>query len=175
MSIEFYRSISMISFISAGLMFILSVVLFFRLNIIKAFGDVTGKTARKAIRNIYEQNSQSGSKRHKSRPSYIERRKAADKVYSSGNPVPKNCKTSANTAMKKNKLKNMQNEYETTTLLDDKLFTAVQYDDSCKNSLSGITESLEELSNVNTPDEEINRQFELELDITYINTDEVIL
>jgi len=148
----------MISFILAGIMFLITIVLFFRLNISKVFGDITGKTARKAIKNINDQNARStGDKSYKSRPQSIKKEKPNDKASSLESPVVQ------------------KSQENTTVLYNNDNVTTVLYNDSCANTNSDITGPLEGLNYTNTKDEDYNQQFQLELDITYIHTNEIIL
>lgn len=50
MTVELLQTLSLISYILAGVLFLASVVLFFRLKVPTLWGEVSGRTARKAIR-----------------------------------------------------------------------------------------------------------------------------
>lgn len=52
MTVELLQTLSVVSFIVAGVLFLLAIALFFLLNVPKLFGDLTGATARKAIESI---------------------------------------------------------------------------------------------------------------------------
>lgn len=56
MSVELLQTLSVVSFIAAGTALLVAIALFFLLNIKKVVGDLSGATARKAIRNIRQQN-----------------------------------------------------------------------------------------------------------------------
>ena len=56
MSVELLQTLSLVLFIAAGVALLTAVALFFLLDIKKVVGDLSGATARKAIRNIREQN-----------------------------------------------------------------------------------------------------------------------
>lgn len=62
---------------------------FFRLNIIRVIGDLSGSNARKGIENIRNQNRVSGNKAHK--PSNVNRERGmlTDKISSSGELLSK--------------------------------------------------------------------------------------
>ncbi len=49
MSVEVLQSLSLISFVIAGALFLLAIVLFFTMHIPALFGEVSGRTAKKAI------------------------------------------------------------------------------------------------------------------------------
>ena len=68
MSVELLQTLSLTSYIIAGVLLLMSVALFFLLDIRKVIGDVTGSTARKAINSIREQNEASGNKAYKPSP-----------------------------------------------------------------------------------------------------------
>ena len=54
--------VALICFIISGLFFVLSVVLFFVLDMVKVIGDLTGHTAKREIENIRSQNQKTGNK-----------------------------------------------------------------------------------------------------------------
>ncbi len=60
MTYEVYRSIFIGTGILAGMMFLVSVLLFFFLRIPKVIGELTGVTARKGVRNIRARTVQAG-------------------------------------------------------------------------------------------------------------------
>lgn len=70
--------------ILAAVMFIISLVLFFVLKIPAVIGDLSGATAKKAIENIRNQNEESGEKVYKSSAVNKERGKLTDKISSLG-------------------------------------------------------------------------------------------
>ncbi len=49
MSVELLNTLSLIAYILAGIFFVLALVLFFRLKVPALWGEVSGRTARKAI------------------------------------------------------------------------------------------------------------------------------
>ncbi|MBQ6824655.1 MAG: hypothetical protein IJP27_08365 [Clostridia bacterium] len=87
MSYEFYRFVFIGGAILAGIMLVVSVLLFFLLKIPHVVGDLSGRNARKAIENIRNQNESTGNKYYK--PSHVnrERGKITDKISPSGNLV----------------------------------------------------------------------------------------
>jgi hypothetical protein len=169
MSIQLYRNVSVICFVLSGLMFILSVVLFFRLNIAKVIGDLTGNTARKEIKNIYEKNTQSSNRRNKPKPVYVENKGVYANANLSQSSVAQSNKAGIDLNEQKFSGQSFRDENETTLLVNDKL-----NNDSYKENFSDITESLEDLPNLYAPNEE-SKEYELELDITYLHTNEIIL
>jgi hypothetical protein len=165
MNVETYKIISTVGFILAAVMLILVVILFFKFNILKVFGDITGKTAKKAIQSIREQNVQSGNKPYKSSPVNIRKGKTEKMSNSSKLNKQNDIPISINEGTERNHTQKLVEQNVTTVLSCDSVNTTVLY----------VTESLDGMTNVNMPKEEIKQQANLELDITFLHTDEVIL
>lgn len=84
MTVELLQMISLVSFIVAALLFLLGIALFFLLDIPRVYGDITGRTARKAIEAIRQQNESTGNKAYKPSPVNAARGKLTDKITKSG-------------------------------------------------------------------------------------------
>ncbi|AEV67165.1 hypothetical protein [Acetivibrio clariflavus] len=169
MSIQFYRNVSIICFVLSGLLFILSVILFIKLNISKVIGDLTGNSARRAIKSINEQSARAISKRNMPKPVYFENRGVQAKNYSSQSPIAPINKTGIDKNVENVIVQPMSDQNETTLLVDDNS-NNISYD----VNLSDITESLEGLGNLYANNQAVN-EYELELDITYLHTNDIIL
>ncbi len=102
MTYEIYHWIFIGGAILAGLMLALTVLLFFRYRIPRVIGDLTGSTARKAIEDIRQQNTQSGTKVYKSSTVNRERGKVTAKMTSTGKLARQN--TDGAGAMRTDKL-----------------------------------------------------------------------
>lgn len=87
MTYDVYRYIFIGAAILCGLMLIVSIILFITLKIPKVISDLSGATARKAIKNIREQNEASGSKGYKVSAVNEARGKLTDKISPSGNVI----------------------------------------------------------------------------------------
>lgn len=87
MTYDVYRYIFIGAAILCGIMFVVSVLVFILLKIPKVISDLTGATARKAIKNIREQNEASGDKAYKVSAFNEARGKLTDKISPSGNVV----------------------------------------------------------------------------------------
>lgn len=90
MSYEAFRYIFIIGLVLCCVMFLVSVVLFFVLNIPKIISDLSGRTARKAIQDIRKQNEDTGHKSYQVSQVNRERGKLTDKISPSGRIVSKN-------------------------------------------------------------------------------------
>lgn len=85
MSIETLSTLSIVSFIAAGVLLFAAIALFFLFDVPKLIGDISGSTARKAIEAIRQQNENTGDKAYKPSPVNIARGKVTDKISPSGN------------------------------------------------------------------------------------------
>lgn len=151
MSYDTYNTIFIVAAILCGLMFVVSIILFFALKIPKVIGDLSGSTARKAIEDIRQQNADSGNKTYRSSAVNRERGKLTDKISQSGNLILNNS-ASIGGAMETEKIGTQRLEENTageTMLLDDG---------------PGETEVLSETYVT----------FVVEHEITYIHTEEII-
>ena len=84
MSNELLQTISLISYIIAGIFFLIAIALFFLLDIKKVIGEVSGATERKAIESIRQQNEADNNKVYKSSTPNTERSRLTDKISNSG-------------------------------------------------------------------------------------------
>lgn len=84
MSVELLQNLSISCFTLAGILLIISVILFFALDVRKLIGDITGSNARKAIETIRQQNEESGNKAYKPSPVNRARGRVTDKITLSG-------------------------------------------------------------------------------------------
>lgn len=84
MTVEFLQTLSMVAYIAAGVLFLVAVALFFLLDVPKLYGDVSGRTAKKAIEAIRQQNESTGNKAYKPSAVNAERGKLTDKITPSG-------------------------------------------------------------------------------------------
>ncbi len=165
MSYEIYRYIFIGAAILCGVMIVTSILLFILLKIPKVVGDLTGRTARKAIENIRNRNESSGEKTYKSSPVNKERGKLTDKISPSGRLI-QNQNDLLSGAMATEKIGTQQLVSDETTVLDSGNETTIILTGESENSVNETTL----LSRVDTS----NNVFEIEYEITYIHTNEVI-
>ena len=163
MTYEIYRYIFIGGAILAGIMLVVSVLVFFLLKIPTVIGDLTGANARKAIENIRNQNENSGEKTYRSSQVNRERGKLTDKISPSGRLI-KNPTDILGGAMATEKIGTQQLVSDETTVLDSGNETTV-----LTGELSGGNETTV-LNQEDIP----NNVFEIEYEITYIHTNEVI-
>ena len=191
MTYEIYRYIFLGGAALSLVMVIVSAILFFTLKIPKVIGDLTGRTARKAIEDIRKQNEQSGDKTYRSSPVNKQRGKLTDKITKSGR-LEKRAESPFGTGVITEQLSGKQPVYassETTVLSED---TAVLSEET--TVLSNETTVLEAPSMETTvlssyvpaaaqpaPVQPAatawnpEPRFTVEYEITYIHTQEVIV
>lgn len=177
MTYEIYRYIFMGGAVLAGIMFVVSVLVFFVLNIPKVIGDLTGLNARKAIENIRNQNENTGDKIYKSSPVNRERGKLTDKISPSGRLV-KNPSNSLQGAMGTEKISTQQLDFEATsetTVLTAEL-TGGAETTVLTAELTGGAETTVLSAEVGVVENTIvsDSDFVIEYEITYVHTNEVI-
>ena len=88
MTVELIQTLSMVAYIFAGVLFLLAVALFFLLDVPKLYNDISGRTARKAIEQIRQQNESTGNKAYKPSSVNAERGKLTDRISKSGRLQP---------------------------------------------------------------------------------------
>ncbi|WP_147289863.1 hypothetical protein [Anaerosacchariphilus polymeriproducens] len=84
MSVEVYKLISNIGFVSAGIMLILSIVLFIKFKIPKVYADLSGTAAKKEIEGISEKNAQERGRSRKLSPFQYQKGKTSEMVSIKG-------------------------------------------------------------------------------------------
>ena len=89
MTVETLQMLSLAAYIGALVLLVLAVVLFFLLDVPKLYGDVSGRTARKAIAAIRQQNEATGNKAYKPSAVNAERGKLTDQITGSGKIRPR--------------------------------------------------------------------------------------
>ncbi len=176
MTYDSYRYIFIIAAILCGIMLIVSVLVFIFLKIPKVISDLSGATARKAIKKIREQNEATGDKGYKVSAFNEARGKITDKISPSGkvNHQHQGQMAGINTTKISTQKLQEENATEQTTVLDVRNETTV-----LDNEGSGETTVL---SMAVVPDETtvLNEKiydsvFTVEFEITYIHTNEIIL
>lgn len=117
MSVELLETLSLTSYIMAAVLGIVSIILFFLLEIPKLYGDVSGKTARKAIENIRLENTNTGNKAYKPSKVNVERGKLTDKITHSGRVVAQNEGVDIHVGTEKFNTSTLNSQANETTLL----------------------------------------------------------
>ena len=163
MTYDAYRYIFLGASIACGIMIVISGILFFALKIPRVIGDLTGHTARKAIEDIRKQNVASGDKSYKSSAVNLQRGKLTDKITQSGKLI-KRTETPFGTGVITERLKGQQNLScsEETSLLEVTQETTVLYPETGETTVLA------------TPENDQERAFFIEYEITFIHTNEVI-
>ena len=175
MTYDVYRYIFIGAAVLCGILFAVSVLIFILLKIPKVISDLTGATARRAIKNIREQNEASGDKAYKVSAFNEARGKLTDKISPSGNVI-------------------QQQQAQMRGIDTTKISTQELYVDEAANQTSvldqhdGTTvlanESVGETSVLAAPEQTygetsvlspaVETEFCVEFEITYIHTNEVI-
>lgn len=189
MSYDQYRYIFIIALILCGIMFVVSLILFFYLNIAKVIGDLSGSNAKKAIDDIRSQNEKTGYKTYKSSAVNQERGKLTDKISTSGRLI-KNPTMQVGTVT--SKIDSVAQETaDETTLLDSSCgYTDVIASDSQETTildqysqettvlgayLQETNTSQQKTPVISSNDNKLPDEiFVIEYEITFTQTDEVV-
>ena len=166
MTYDIYRYIFLVSAGLAALCLLVAVILFFLLKIPNVIGDLTGSKARKAIENIRNQNESTGVKTYKSSRVNCERGKITDKITSTGSLIKPSVDI-ANGAMAKSKISTKRLETEALE----------SYETSLLDNGSDETTVLDTYTNSETTvlDQSNTDVFTIEYELTFINSDEIIV
>lgn len=182
MTYEIYRYIFLGGAILAGIMLVVSVLVFFLLKIPNVIGDLTGANARKAIENIRNQNETSGNKTYRTSQVNQERGKITDKISQSGKLI-KSPSHSLHGAMNTEKIgtQKLQNDAgaNETTVLGAPIASGNETTVLGTPMTSGNETTVlrhEPVGNETTvlSAPSFDSAFVVEYEITYIHTDEVI-
>ncbi len=115
-----YEIVALVCFIISGVFFVLSVVLFFVLDMVKVIGDLTGHTAKREIENIRSQNQKTGNKAYKPSVVNSKRGKLTDRISPSGKILEKrSVALGGSVGTEKIGSENLYSGYEETTLLEN--------------------------------------------------------
>ena len=163
MTYEVYRCIFLGALIACGIMAAISAILFFTFKIPRVIGDLTGRTARKAIEDIRDRNERSGDKTYKSSAVNLQRGKLTDKITQSGKLI-RRAESPFGTGVITEQLAGQQNtSYSNeTTVLDSAPETTVLYPESGETTVLASFETSQ------------GHGFVIEYEITFIHTNEVI-
>lgn len=165
MTYDVYRYIFIAAAVLCGVMLAVSVLLFVLLKIPKAVGDLSGSTARKAIKNIRERNEATGDKAYKVSAVNEARGKITDRISLSGTaPAAQGQMRGINTSkIGTQNLTQTDAASETTVLACDGEAVAEQGFDGSSSGETTVLGSETDVLN-----------FTVEYEITFIHTDEII-
>ena len=169
MSYEIYRYIFYGGAILAAVMLAVTVILFFVYKIPTVIGDLTGANARKAIENIRNQNESSGDKLYKTSQVNRERGKLTDKISPSGSLMKDPSGVLGGGAMATEKISTQElPQVNETTVLESNETTVLGSNETTVLDNTGVGETTL-LDAVDAP-----VTFQIEYEITFIHTNEVI-
>lgn len=183
MSVEQLQTLSLVSYIIAGVLVLATIALFFLLDIKKVIGDVTGATARKAINTIREQNEASGDKAYKPSPVNAARGKLTDKISPSGRLQPQTAGIGGSPGTEKFDTTKLMPPIEETTVLDNTVSdTTVLSEETTvleQNANSGETTVLYENAdsqseNAKSSDKEHKVDFSTDVEMGFTDSSEII-
>ncbi len=175
MTYDIYRYIFIGAAILCGIMFIVSILVFIFLKIPKVISDLTGATARKAIKNIREQNEASGDKGYKVSAFNEARGKLTDKISPSGNVIQQHQMQMRGIDTTKIDTQELQVDetVNQTTVLDSYNETSV-LDNTGAGETSVLSEVMSSGETTVLSEATNDSAFTIEYEITFIHTNEII-
>ncbi len=175
MTYDIYRYIFIGAAILCGIMFIVSILIFIFLKIPKVISDLTGATARKAIKNIREQNEASGDKAYKVSAFNEARGKLTDKISPSGNVIQQHQMQMRGIDTTKIDTQELQVDETAnqTTVLDSYNETSV-LDNTGAGETSVLSEVMTSGETTVLSEATNDSAFTIEYEITFIHTNEII-
>lgn len=166
MTVELLQTLSLVAYIAAVVLLILGIVLFFLLDVPRLYGDVSGRTARKAIEAIRRQNEATGGKAYKPSAVNAERGKLTDEITKSGKLRPRTASTSISVGTEKLETATLISQAKATGLLQQSgPETTMLYDQSV---MAGETEVLAQTNRVDAG------QFVVEMELSFAVSPEII-
>lgn len=175
MTYDVYRYIFIGAAILCGIMFVVSVLVFILLKIPKVISDLTGATARKAIKNIREQNEASGEKAYKVSAFNEARGRLTDKISPSGNVIHQyqaQMRGIDTTKINTQELQVDEAANQTSVLEQHNETTLLSTEGVGETSVLTAPEQTYGETSVLSP--VVDQVFRVEFEITYIHTNEVI-
>ncbi len=179
MTVELLQTLSVVSYIIAVVFALIAIALFFVLDIKKAIGDITGATARKAIKDIRRQNEFSDDA---ARPGALndESGRPTDKITLSGQLRPKTMKIGTPAAGEQSStVKLSEYQGEVTTVLNAAQTTenvTTVLSEPQGNPSAGYAGETTVLSDMAAPDfrTAYSGSFKIETEIGFVGSTEVI-
>lgn len=187
MSYEIYNYIFYGGAILAGVMLVVTVILFFVYKIPTVIGDLTGANARKAIESIRNQNEDSSDTAYKTGQINHERRKLTEKMSSSGmlkKDLHRNVRSGDIATGKSTTQRLMQTSnkakskgFNETTILGANETTVLGANETTvlnanETTVLNNTAVYPETPVINNND--VSALFQIEYEITFIHTNEII-
>ena len=174
MTYDTYRMTFYICSIASTVFFLISVVLFFKLHIIKILGDLTGHNARKGVKSIREYKGNDNNTQLYSTGNLNKGRgKITDKISVSGNLNTIESKSSMNVGTEK-----LSDDYNATTILSNSELQTESNETTILTSEEKMTAQSEYASSDDeTTVLQVNQieGFEIEYEITFVHTNERLI
>ena len=164
MTYETYHLIFVVAAVLAGVFLVISAILFVVLKIPRVVGDLSGATAKKAIQSIREQNEQSGNKVYKSSKVNMERGKLTEKITPSGRLLHHH---TGGFGAHTEKISTQMLQNQATQAGETEVLSTIPEEAALMNA--GMNETT-----VLTQNMVMQPFFEIEQDITFIHTEELI-
>ena len=170
MTYEIYRYIFIGAAIAGGIMLAVTVLRFFTLKVPRLVSDLSGATARKAIRDIRAKNERSGDKTYMASAVNLQRGKLTDRITPSGRIIPAT-PDAFGTGIITTKISTQELAQQELPLTEE---TAVLFEQETASPVSPEPAGETEVLSYEAETTLLAPAFAIEYEITYIHTDERI-
>lgn len=176
MSVELLQILSVVAYILAVVMLVLSIILFFVLNIRKVIGNLSGSTAKKAINDIRQKNEMSGRKSYKPSAVNLARCKITDKMTPSGNIANQGYGDTVSPITEKFSTLDLNPQSKETTILDTTADETTILNDVSASEDTVVLSDFNTKENVtkNTVESGQRTEIRTEVEIGFTDSDEII-
>lgn len=176
MTVEIFQVLSIASFVIAAVLFIVAIVLFFILDIVSVSGELSGRTAKKAIDAIKNQSKESENS-NKGLVSSV-RERMTDKISASGKLKSEIKEFSIGVGTEKFATATLINAASETTILNNNETTLLHAAANETTVLTATPEYKQEANVVHEPEvgkvEPVFADFVLEVEMSFTGSSEII-
>lgn len=172
MTVELLQNMSLAAYIIAGVLLLVSISLFFLLDVPKLYGDISGRTAKKAIEAIRQQNEETGNKAYKSSAVNEARGKLTDKITLSGRLESSTAGMPISVGTEKFATSSLQPQSNETTVLTDSSNETTVLSETLSTEFGKTTLLInEETKAISTPE---TSDFTVAVEMEYSGSSEII-
>lgn len=172
MTVELLQNLSLAAYIIAGVLLLISIAMFFLLDVPKLYGDISGRTAKKAIEAIRQQNEETGNKAYKPSAVNEARGKLTDKITPSGRLESQTSGLAVSVGTEKFATSALQPQSNETTVLNSSANETTVLSGTLSTEFGETTLLANEESNV-IPST-VNGDFSVDVEMAFTGSSEII-
>lgn len=162
MTVELLQTLSIAAYIAAGVFILIAVALFFLFDVPKLYGNISGRTAKKAIEKIRQKNENTGSNAYQTSVVNTERSKLTDKITLSGRLTPQTAGLPMGIGTEKFSTSALSPQFNETTVLSGNVFQGSSETTLLVNEEYGIKSTV------------IDGTFSVDVEMSFTGSSEII-